>query len=74
MATKYAEYKQGLAKYMGEALIIWPVNFDQCFNGNFATCPNCGRTMAKNACGYWSCIMGCGLNVREPKHTTCCSN
>jgi len=35
----------------------------KCSNGTFPICPNCGRVMAKNACGYSTCILGCGYRL-----------
>jgi len=34
-------------------------------NGTFAVCPRCNKVMAHNVMGYWVCLFGCGLRVKE---------
>jgi len=41
------------------------LKMDKYWNGEFARCPICGETMAANACGYWSCLFGCGLQFKR---------
>ncbi len=36
-------------------------------NGKFAICPKCGATMAHNAMGHWTCLFGCGFEVKGKK-------
>jgi len=40
------------------------VKFARAANGRFAICPKCGKTTARNACGYWNCIKGCGYEFK----------
>ncbi len=40
------------------------VKFTQLWNGKFAICPRCKTITARNACGYWCCLFGCGLEFR----------
>lgn len=40
----------------------------QCFNGDFAVCPVCGKTMVHGFTGAhikWLCMFGCGAVVLE---------
>ena len=34
-------------------------------NGRFAICPRCKSITAKNACGYNSCLFGCGYEFYD---------
>jgi len=43
------------------------IKFDKMFNGYFARCPKCGKTTARNACGYWVCLCGCGHEFKVKK-------
>ena len=43
------------------------LKFVKYLNGNFPLCPRCGKTMARNACGYYDCIFGCGYSTYKKK-------
>jgi len=48
------------------------LEYIQMSNGKFAICPKCNRIMAMRMGGrgiIWSCIMGCGYEIKEGRET-----
>jgi hypothetical protein len=71
MATMKRRYQALLdsGHIVGGVLVVptGTLHYDRILNDNFALCPVCDVTMAKNVCGYEVCIFGCGIHIREPR-------